>query len=431
MASRYTLIKGSFPIVGTEPDGDTIRFAPDTPAIVETLGPPGQKPKFSQGGTQISVRFEAIDALETHFSGTRQQVRLGDLATARMLAILGFASVDTSGTKVDAATPPSIRGYVAANSLDSYGRMIAFVFGGEVADADGSDFFLDVPKLAESVNVHLLAEGVVYPAFYTTLPVDLKDHLAAQTRVVRERAVGVWPEDAPSVERAADLPNLAAAEALVMWPKLFRRLATYFKAGNAGLGGFDAWLRQDQKNRDDFLQLPNGEFGNMHDLVAVTGNSMRLKFRPEDVVVLPDTFVPGPVPSPDPSPGPGPDPTPVPVPTPVPADVTAMRIIAALVNPTGQDAGHETVTLLNTSPASVDLTGWHLRDRQIDRAGQPGLPLGGTVAAGDTLRVPVRAPVAFGNAGDDIVLADGQGNIVHRVTYDRKQAAAQGVTLVF
>src|SRR5262245_52294833 len=133
MASRYTLIKGSFPIVGTEPDGDTIRFRPDTPAFVDKLGPAGQRPGWTQGGTQLSVRFEAIDALETHFQGARQQVQLGDLATRQMLSAAGFSSVQTSGTKVTSAVPPAVRGYVAANSLDSYGRMIAFVFASSAA----------------------------------------------------------------------------------------------------------------------------------------------------------------------------------------------------------------------------------------------------------------------------------------------------------
>ncbi len=45
-----------------------------------------------------------------------------------------------------------------------------------------------------------------------------------------------------------------------------------------------------------------------------------------------------------------------------------IRILAALVNPPGPAPEHETVTLLNASPAPVDLTGWQL----ADRAGREG-----------------------------------------------------------
>jgi hypothetical protein len=422
MANRYSLIKGSFPIVGTEPDGDTIRFQPDIPALVESLGPPGQKPGWTHGGTQLSVRFEAIDALETHFQGARQQERLGDLATQHMLTAMGFGSVQTSGTRVASATPTTVRGFVAANALDSYGRMIAFVFAGEASETDGASLFLDAPLLAKSVNVQLLGQGLVYPAFYTTLPVDLKDNLMAEARVVRERAQGLWPEDAPSVERSIEIPDLRVAESLVMWPKLFRRLVSYFQSGNVGLAGFSAWLRADLRNRDDYLQLPNGELGNMHDLVKIIGNVVQLQYRPEDLVVLPDTFVPEPVPAPSPAP------SPAPVPQPAPGART-VRIVAAMPNPDGVETGHETATLINTGPAEVDLAGWQLRDRQLHAAGRLGTALAGKLAPGEALRVTLKSPVALSNSGDDLVLLDAGGATVDQASYTKDQARP-GFTVV-
>jgi endonuclease YncB( thermonuclease family) len=419
MANRYTLIKGSFPIIGTEPDGDTIRFQPDSPAFVAQLGPAGQAPGWTHDGTQISVRFEAIDALETHFSGARQQAHFGDLAAQTMLATMGFGDVQTSGTTVKSAQPASVRGWVAANSLDSYGRMIAFVFAGESGGVDGDPLFLDAPTLAASVNAQLLGLGLAYPAFYTTLPVDLKDNLAANARVVRERALGLWPDDAPSLDRSAEVPDLAAAQALVMWPKLFRRLVSYFQAGNDGLAGFDAWLRADLRTRDDYLQLPNGELGNMHDLVDITGDTVILRYRPEDLVVLPDTFASPPPPPPPPPPSPPPPP-------PAPGLV---RIVATLPNPAGADAGQETVTLINTGPAAVDLTGWQVRDRQLQAAGKPGTKLAGTIAGGEALRVSLQAPVALSNDGDDLVLLDANGTVVDQATYTGQEATS-GATIV-
>jgi hypothetical protein len=120
MASRYILIKASFSIVGTELDGDTLRFQTDASALVETLGPAGQAPCWSHDGTRISVRFEAIAASETHFQGARQQVagRSGDAGhTARRRLQLG----------VD------------------------------------EPLFLDPPLLAASVAAQLLAQGLAYP----------------------------------------------------------------------------------------------------------------------------------------------------------------------------------------------------------------------------------------------------------------------------
>src|SRR5262245_26487508 len=230
MAARYTLIKGSYQIIGTQPDGDTVRFQPVNPATVDGLGPVGQAPDWARDGTQVNVRFEAIDALETHYQGVHQDPALGNAGAAQMLALLGFRNVRRSAsTAVESADPAALRGYLIANSLDSYGRVIAFVYTGDPPEADGANIFLDIPRMSQSVNVQLLQAGLAYPAFYTTMPVDLTSHLAAQTRLVRERGIGVWPQDAPSVDRAAQISSLAQAETLVMWPKLFRRVAAYFQ----------------------------------------------------------------------------------------------------------------------------------------------------------------------------------------------------------
>ena len=76
----YTLLAGDFvirypdlPRGGPEPDGDTVKFAPDSPALVERLRRlSGNAPDLNARG--ISVRLEAIDALETHFAETHQEL---------------------------------------------------------------------------------------------------------------------------------------------------------------------------------------------------------------------------------------------------------------------------------------------------------------------------------------------------------------------
>lgn len=140
----------------------------------------------------------------------------------------------------------------------------------------------------------------------------------------------------------------------------------------------------------------------MHDIIAVNGQSLRMIYRPEDLVVLPDTFVDE---------------------VPTSAD---LRIIAALVNPTGTDAGQETVTLINASPGPLEMTGWEIRDRQ-----NGAHRLESTLAAGECSRVTLNPSVRLGNSGDDIVLVDPQGREVQRVSYTAADAGREGATLVF
>src|SRR5215468_3566197 len=69
----YTLIKGTFhifyplsPSSGPEPDGDTIKFQPTNKQLIEGLPRANMPAQFNQAGI-TSIRFEGMDALETHF----------------------------------------------------------------------------------------------------------------------------------------------------------------------------------------------------------------------------------------------------------------------------------------------------------------------------------------------------------------------------
>ena len=104
-----------------------------------------------------------------------------------------------------------------------------------------------------------------------------------------------------------------------------------------------------------------------------------------------------------------------------------VRIVAALVNPTGPAPEAETVTLLNASPQAVDLTGWSILDREKRRLVLDA----GSLAAGDTIRVLLRAPVALGNRGGLISLLDPDGLKVDGVAYTKAQAEREGWSLVF
>lgn len=117
---------------------------------------------------------------------------------------------------------------------------------------------------------------------------DLTEEVRVDTRAVRTRGDGIFGQESLDTIRLAPIASLAELETMVMWPKLYRRLVTFFAAGRSDLAELDGWLREDIINRDDRLILPDGEFGNMHDLFTVEAGAMRMNHKPEEVTILPD-----------------------------------------------------------------------------------------------------------------------------------------------
>lgn len=156
-----TLIKGAFhiryparPLNGPEPDGDTIKFQP-----------------FNLDGI-TSARFEAIDALETHFDVENETFHQKlDLALAQrdaLLAQTGFGVVRYFAEHpflVESAEHHPVPGYILSNGLDTCGRTIAFVFSSDNAAIDGSQVFVTPPMLDASLNAFMLRTGNAYGAF--------------------------------------------------------------------------------------------------------------------------------------------------------------------------------------------------------------------------------------------------------------------------
>ncbi|HEX4963778.1 MAG TPA: DUF2278 family protein [Thermoanaerobaculia bacterium] len=111
----------------------------------------------------------------------------------------------------------------------------------------------------------------------------------------------------------------------------------------------------------------------------------------------------------------------------VPA-TAGVRIVAAMVNPPGDDAGHETVTLLNTRPESMSLSGWKIENG----AGAQFTIQGPSLAPGDTVRITLTdLNVPLSNKGGAISLLDPKGGKIDGVSYTQDQASAQGWTIVF
>ncbi|MFL6075188.1 MAG: hypothetical protein ACJ73S_17470 [Mycobacteriales bacterium] len=198
-----SLVKGTFRILHSAPDGDSVHFYPDDPEAFATLklaAPPNH-----EGGVQL--RLDAIDALETHYTPRvhggfthHQPLGLAHAAGDELLGLLGFSGVVRNHETVTAATPERAPGWILTRFADKYGRPVSLVFAGEPQQPDLAAVFVNVPLLRQSVNHQLLAAGLVYPTFYSQLYVDLRRALTATTHQARDGGLGVWasgPRTAP------------------------------------------------------------------------------------------------------------------------------------------------------------------------------------------------------------------------------------------
>ena len=166
---------------------------------------------------------------------------------------------------------------------------------GPEPDGDTIKFRPDDPGAAEV----LWRPGLPRPAFNGRGMINLRfegldaletDFAGRHQNLAAARA-GLYAADAsaPSATFAVDPATL---EDLVIWPKLFRRLASYFGDAFSDLSGFEAWMRRDPRNRDDRLLLPEEYDAHMHNITEVlSSGTMRLEADPADVVVVPDDFV--------------------------------------------------------------------------------------------------------------------------------------------
>jgi uncharacterized protein YukJ len=122
----------------------------------------------------------------------------------------------------------------------------------------------------------------------------------------------------------------------------------------------------------------------------------------------------------------GPSDTPTPDPQPA-GEATAIRILAAMVNPVGPAPEHESVLLVNASPSALDLTGWRIADRLKRACPVPAQ----TVGPGELLQVRVTEPAQLSNQGGLITVLDAAGLKMAGVAYTAEQARQEGWTLTF
>ena len=289
----YLIVKGTFHIVGKSPDRDTVSFRPFNQGHwLKLTG--GGVPRINKNG-DVSIRFEAIDALETHYRGKpwlpeyHQPLNFANQARDLMLHSIGIdpEAVVWQGNRVVSA-PDGTPGYIATNGVDSFNRVIAFVFAGESPIEDGKDdFFLEQSLLRESVNYTLAQAGLVYPTFYAALYPSLRYVISNACVEANLRGKGLWSNDATTSGVTIPDPNNLSiiTEDYCIYPKLFRRLITHLSQ-NGQVRNFKGFLYD---HVDKAVRIDNCEMANFSRFITVEKDEAKVYLRvsPENLLFVP------------------------------------------------------------------------------------------------------------------------------------------------
>jgi hypothetical protein len=277
-------LAGTYRIVASEPDGDSIRFYPDDPTQWERVPGPHAVQTNAGGGAQL--RLDGIDALETHYGARgsvplHQPLEFAHKAADELLRWLGFRGVQRDGEEVTQATPDQLPGFLLTRGADLYGRCVALIGRGDPPGASGSQVNVTVALLRRTANHRLMATGLAYPTYYLKLYPDLRRELTKQALSARPDK-GLWSLD--RTQKGVEVESLATlTDDAVILPKLFRRLVDYLTLNqdDPSLAGFPAFLAQ----RDDrVFILSTGHYTGFDYVVEVKKQVVRLTTAPEDLV---------------------------------------------------------------------------------------------------------------------------------------------------
>jgi len=221
---KYRVIKGKFHVKGFSPDGDSIRFEAANDANWDAL-------QWSQPAARSNpkkqLRFEAIDALETHYEESHQPRSFGFGALEVLLGLLGITGVryNLSLTRITAAQDGT-EGFIATQGLDMYDRPISLVFAGTTTVKDGRQVTLKQLPMDRCANLRMVQLGLAYPTFYSSMGPDLLKLFTDVTIACRQGLVGLWALDKTG---GFTLHNTSTiTDDVVILPKLFRRLTKFF-----------------------------------------------------------------------------------------------------------------------------------------------------------------------------------------------------------
>ncbi|MBK7386919.1 MAG: nuclease [Methanothrix sp.] len=279
----FFLIKGTFHVKGYSPDGDSIRFRARNPDNWKKLSGPAVELN-ARGHAQL--RIEAIDALETHYQGYHQPMKLAKAACRHLLSYLGIDELiwDERQSRVIKARDGT-EGCILARSTEAYRRPVAFVFADGIEQRDGSEVLLDESMLKRSLNYSLISRGLAYPTYYNGLFSDLRLPLTRAMARARSEGRGVWPYDLTT--KGFSVPCMdPLTEDVVILPKLFRRLVDYM-----GEGGMMNGFRDHLSARcEPLVRISQVHFTRLDAVVDVKGDRVRLTEPPENLIFLDKVF---------------------------------------------------------------------------------------------------------------------------------------------
>lgn len=105
-----------------------------------------------------------------------------------------------------------------------------------------------------------------------------------------------------------------------------------------------------------------------------------------------------------------------------------IRLVSAMANPEGDDAGKENVTMMNMhGSGAANLRGWRVvgPNKSFIEFGDVELEVGST----QTFVLPASGSLQLSNKGGEIRVLNAEGGIVQKVRYDRSSARVKGAVL--
>ena len=271
----FTVIKGTFHVVGYSPDGDSIRFKANNESNwVKVEG----NVKLNRKG-HAQLRFQAIDTLETHYKKHHQPDEFAIGAMHLLLETLSIKDVkwNSSGSKISSAKDGT-EGYVLCRESEKFGRPIVFVFAGSTNHEDGENVFVTPDMIQGSINYKMIEQGMAYPTFYFGLFYDLRQTFIDATVESRKNEVGLYAKDVThSGFEVSGIESITDQH--VILPKLFRRILAHL-LNHDDLSNF---IEELQKDRERVLILDKAHDTHFDSLLEVEGNKVTLTERIENL----------------------------------------------------------------------------------------------------------------------------------------------------
>jgi hypothetical protein len=278
---KYRVIKGSFHVKGFSPDGDSIRFQAVEASNWDSFA---WKSPSSKDDAQKQLRFEAIDALETHYEESHQPRPFGFGALEVLLGMLGIRDVtyNLSLSSITAASDGT-EGFIATQGLDMYDRPIALVFPGKTGIKDGREVSLKQLPMDRCANLRMAQMGLTYPTFYSSMEPSLLKLFTDVTTACRKSLAGLWALDRTAGFTLWNVTSIT--DDIIILPKLFRRLTKFFQKCS-DFKELRAYLKREP---DRVLVRSTGEKTTLEKLLVIdpTGRVIAMTQPPENLIFDP------------------------------------------------------------------------------------------------------------------------------------------------